>query len=131
MAKTKKEPRKIKSLYLSEFIILLVLSLFFITGLVFAILGMFAFNVGKLADNPLYQAQKSFATFFKSKEGAVFDFRIFGTIVMVVSMLGFLLSVYLYSLKETKEIAKKRRIEERNRILSAESSDLDNLVTNK
>lgn len=126
----KKVAKKIKSLYLSEFIILIVLSLIFITGLVFAILGMFAYNLGKLADNPLYQAQKAFATFFKH-DGAVFDFRIFGTIIMVVSMLGFLISVYLYSLKEAKEIANKRRIEERNRILSAENSDLDNLVTNK
>ncbi len=126
----KKEAKKIKSLYQSELIILIVLSVLFLTGLVFAILGMFAYNFGKLADNLLYQAQKSFATFFK-REGSVFDFRIFGTIIMVVSMLGFLISVYFYSLKEAKEIAKKRRIEERKRILSTENSDLDNLITNK
>lgn len=126
----KKEAKKIKNLYLSEFIILIVLSVIFITGLVFAILGMIAFNVGKLSDNPLYQLQKSFATFF-GHNGAVFDFRIFGTIIMVVAMLGFLISIYLYSLKEAKEIANKRRIEERNRILNAENSDLDNFVTNK
>ena len=126
----KKEAKKIKSLYQSELVILIILSVFFLTGLIFALLGMFAYNFGKLSDNPLYQAQKAFATFF-NKDGSVFDFRIFGTIIMVVCMFGYLISVYFYSLKEAREIAKKRRVEERKRILSAENSDLDNLVTNK
>ena len=115
----KKERIKIKSLYLSEFIILIVLGVFFLFGFVTSILGMFAFNYGKLADNELYQFQKEVATFFKLKS-TVADFRIIGTIIMVVIMLFFLICVYIYSSIETKEIAQKRRQEERQRILQSE-----------
>lgn len=122
----KKEHKKILGLYQSEFIIFVVLGVLFLFGLVISILGMFAYNFGKLADNNLYQFQKSVATAFGGKEGAVADFRLIGSLIMVVIMFGFLISIYAYSLKESKEIAKKKRQEERLRILLAENETENN-----
>lgn len=110
---TVKKPRK---LYVSEIVWYSILGAIWLLGFVFAILGVCAYNVGKLSNNQLYQLEKSFATFF-GQEGKVFDFRLWGTLVMVVAMIGFLIAIYAYSNKAQAEIDAARRKKERMAIL--------------
>lgn len=106
-------------IYKSELVLYIIFGLVWITGFVFSVLGTVAYNVGRITDNPLYQAQKGFAAAFGRPEGTVWDFRVFGAIVMVVSMICFLIAIYAYSSKKTHEDAAKKRKEERMRILMA------------
>ena len=114
-----KQKRKI---YTSELVLYVIIALLWLTGFVFAILGVFAYNYGKLSNNGLYALQKSFAAFFGMKE-SVMDFRLWGTGVMLVAMIAFLIVIFVYSSKATNEVAAERRREERRRIL--EETDLD------
>ena len=56
-----------------------------------------------------------FAAFFKME--GVMDFRLWGSLVMVVGMIGILIVIYSYSAKAVEEENKRRRYEERMRIL--------------
>ena len=47
----------------------------------------------------------------------VMDFRLWGSLVMVVGMIGILIVIYSYSAKAVEEENKRRRYEERMRIL--------------
>ncbi|MFA6829503.1 MAG: hypothetical protein WCR67_02210 [Bacilli bacterium] len=110
---------KEKKYFLSEIIWYISLGIVWLTGLVFSILGAIAYNSGRITDNPLYKAQKGFAAAFGQAEGTVWDFRIFGAILMVVAMIFFLVVIFYFSDKKSKEIAAKKRKEERMRILMA------------
>jgi hypothetical protein len=115
--KVKKSHRKI---FKGEIVWYCIFGFLWITGLVFAILGICAFNVGKLSTNPLYELQKSFAAFFKMQ--GVMDFRIVGTVAMIIAMIGILIVVFSYTAKAAELEAKQRRREERMKILM-ESED--------
>ena len=104
-----------RKIYKGEIVWYSIFGALWITGLVFAVLGVCAYNVGKLSTNPIYALQKSFATFFKMD--GVMDFRFVGTVAMVIAMIGVLIVVFSYSNKAVQEAAKKRRHEERMRIL--------------
>lgn len=104
-----------RSLYPSEIVLYSIFGSIWLVGLVFAILGMFAYNYGKLSENNLYALEKSFAKFFHM-QGAM-DFRLWGTIVMVVMMICFLITVYAYADRAEKKKAAERRKAERMRIL--------------
>ena len=108
-----------KKIYTNELVLYIVFGLIWITGFVFSVLGTIAYNVGRITDNPLYQAQKGFAKAFGRPDGTVWDFRIFGAIVMVAAMILFLIAIYAYSSKKTHEEAALKRKEERMRILMA------------
>ena len=114
--------KKEKKVYTSELVLYIVFGLMWVTGFVFSVLGTIAYNVGRITDNPLYQAQKGFAHAFGRPDGTVWDFRIFGAIVMVVSMILFLIAIYAYSSKKSHEEAARKRKEERMRILMAGDS---------
>lgn len=110
------EKKQKRSLYTSEIVLYSIFGAFWIVGFVFAILGLFAYNYGKLSENSLYALQKSFATFFKMKS-TVMDFRLWGTIIMVVMMVCFLITVFAYANRAEKQAAEERRRAERMRIL--------------
>ncbi len=86
------------------------LSLFgviWVTGFVFSILGICAMNITPITENPLYLAQKSFGSLIGL---GLVDFRIFGTILLVVGMIGLILTFFYYSNKyDSVKIAKERR----------------------
>lgn len=111
---TKKKSTK-RKLYTSEIVLYSIFGAIWLFGFVFAILGMCAYNVGKLSMNKLYDLQKAFATFFNMN--GVMDFRLWGTLVMAVAMIAFLIAIYAYTAKATNEEAAKRRKEERMKIL--------------
>ena len=73
-------------------------------------------ELGKITLNPLYQAQADFAAFFGGT--GIVDFRILGSIMMVVSMLFLFIIFYVYSAKVSEKIAERRRFEERMKILN-------------
>lgn len=116
MEETMKPKRK---LYRSELIWYICLGVVWVTGFVLAILGTCAYNVGRLSANPLYQAEKGFAAAFGQPEGTVWDFRIAGSIFMVVAMVLFLVVIFYFSDKITRDEAAEKRKEERRRILMA------------
>lgn len=107
--KTKRKP------FTSEIVLYSIFGAIWIVGFVFAILGVCAYNVGKLSENDLYALQKSFASFFHMN--GVMDFRLWGSLLMVVSMIAFLIAIAAYSNKAEQEEAKERRRAERMRIL--------------
>lgn len=86
------------------------LSLFgviWVTGFVFSILGICAMNITPITENPLYLAQKSFGSLIGL---GLVDFRIFGTILLVIGMIGLILTFFYYSNKyDSVKIAKERR----------------------
>lgn len=108
----KKSKRK---LYTSEIVLYSIFSAIWLFGLIFAIFGILAYNVGKLSLNPFYAMQKSFATFFHMS--GVMDFRLWGTIVMIVAMIAFLIAIFAYTAKASNEEAAARRKAERMKIL--------------
>jgi flagellar biogenesis protein FliO len=112
--------RKERKVYPLEIIWYSFFGLVWVTGLVLAILGVCAWNVGRLSDNPLYAAQKGLAAAFGGK--GIADFRIVGTCFMLVAMVGFLIALYYYATKISQKEAEKRRYEERMRILMAGES---------
>ena len=117
------ETKKTKKVYTSEIVWYAIFGTVWVAGLVLAILGVCAYNVGdRLSNNPLYQAEKSFAALFKRPEGTVWDFRIFGTILMVVAMIGLLIVIFYFSNKIARDEAEARRKEERRRILMASAN---------
>ncbi len=113
--KDTKENKKARKLFTGEIVWYSILGTIWVTGLVFAILGVCAYNIGKLNTNPLYALQKSFATFFKMS--GVMDFRLWGTLAMIIAMIGLLIVIFYYTNKTIQEENKRRRYEERMRIL--------------
>lgn len=113
MEDTKKQNKR--KLFTGEIVWYSILGAIWLFGLVFAILGICAYNVGKLSTNPLYALQKQFATFFKMS--GVMDFRLWGTLVMIVAMIGLLIVIFYYTNKTVQEENRRRRYEERMRIL--------------
>lgn len=78
-----------------------------VMGLVFAILGMCAFNIEPVTTNPVYIAQKTFGSMIGL---GLVDFRIFGSILILLSMLGLIVVLYYYANKyDTIKITKERR----------------------
>ena len=108
-----KKPKR--KLYTSEIVVYSIFAAIWLFGFVFAIFGILAYNVGKLSLNPFYTMQKNFAAFF-GMSGAM-DFRLWGTLVMVVAMIAFLIAIFAYTAKSNNEEAARRRKEERMKIL--------------
>jgi formate hydrogenlyase subunit 3/multisubunit Na+/H+ antiporter MnhD subunit len=121
----KKETNKKRKAYPGEIIWYSILGAFWLIGFVLAILGVLAYNIGTLADNPLYQAEKAVAKFF-GKDGAVFDFRLFGALFMLVTMIIFLIVIFYYVSKHSAKLAEQKRKEERLRILMSEEDNTQN-----
>lgn len=102
-------------IYKGEIVWYSIFGAIWLFGFVLGILGICAYNVGKLSTNPLYKAQQNLASFF-NVEGII-DFRIVGTIIMLIAMVLFLIVIYVYSTKANERMAAERRAQERRRIL--------------
>lgn len=109
--------KKRRTIYRSEIVWYSILGALWLFGLIMAILGTCAYNVGRISANTLYGAEKAWARFFGMADGSILDFRIVGTVVMIVSMLCFFIAIYAYSSKVSEEKAAERRRQERLRIL--------------
>lgn len=118
---TEQKQRKVQK---SEIVWYSLLGALWLFGLIMAILGVCAYNVGRISTNPLYGAEKAWAAFFGMPEGAILDFRVVGTVVMVVSMLCFFVAIYVYATKASEREAEERRRQERLRILMDSTVDL-------
>ena len=112
----KKEQKTKRKLYRAEIVLYSIFGAIWGLGFIFAIFGVLAYNVGKLSVNPFYQMQKGFAAFF-GNEGSVLDFRLWGSLVMIVAMIAFLIAIYAFTAKSNTEEAARRRKEERMKIL--------------
>ncbi len=110
-----KHEKKKRKLYTAEIVWYSILGTLWIYGLLMAILGICGYNIGDISSNILYQAEKAWGEAFGMS--GRFSFAIFGTIVMVVAMLGFFIVIYYYASKESEQENTIRRIEERRRIL--------------
>lgn len=90
-----------------EIVWLSVFGTIWFIGFIFGILGLFAFNIEPVTTNPLYIAQRAFGTMMNM---GLVDFRIFGAILMLVSMIVMVIVLYYYANKhDTIKITKQRR----------------------
>ncbi len=110
-----KETKPKRKLYRSEIVLYSIFGAIWAFGFIFAIFGILAYNVGKLSVNPFYAMQKGFAAFFGMQ--GVMDFRLWGSLVMIVAMIAFLIAIFAYTAKSNNEEAARRRKEERRKIL--------------
>ena len=102
-----------------EIILLSTAGLIWLTGFVFCILGVYAYNgPGKLANNPIYQSQKAFGNWL-GLAGMV-DYRFFGTVICLIGMVLFLIIFYNYANKFDKINERKKRQAERLKSLVEE-----------
>lgn len=102
-----------------EIIAYIVVGLIWLGGLAICILGVYAFNgPGKLANNPIYQAQKNFTTFLGWKN--MIDFRVLGSIICLLAMCLFLIFIYHYANKVDKRNSRKsRQLEKLKKLIEA------------
>lgn len=92
---------------ITEIVLLSIFGTFWVLGLVFCILGMCAFNIDPVTLNPIYMAQKTMGSIFGL---GLIDFRIFGTVILLVSMVLIIGILYYYANKyDTVKITKNRR----------------------
>ena len=102
-----------------EISLLSVFGAIWLFGFILAILGMVAFNAPVATkDNPLYQAQKSFASFLGMK--GIVDFRVLGSAILVIAMIFIIWILYYYANKYEAIKAKKARRDERMKALLSE-----------
>ena len=80
----------------NEIILLSVFGAIWLLGFVLAILGIVAYNLPKLTENnPLYAAQKGFASFLGIN--GVVDFRILGTVIFLVATIFIIIVLRHYA----------------------------------
>lgn len=92
----------------NEIILLSVFGAIWLLGFVLAILGMVAYNLPKLTENnPLYAAQKGFASFLGIN--GVVDFRILGTVIFLVATIFIIIVLRHYANKYDVIKSKKER----------------------
>lgn len=103
-AKRKKDRTK-------EIVAYSILGFLWLGGLTLCILGVYAIDgPGKLANNPIYQAQKNFSTWLHVSR--MVDFRILGAVICLIVMGIFLAYVNYFANKyEKDEIRKAAQIE--------------------
>lgn len=110
VVRMKKEHKQLTKEQKSKIVEITLLSFFgaiWLMGLVFAILGMCAFNIDPVTQNPVYMAQKTFGSILGM---GLVDFRIFGSILIIVSMLAIIIILYIYANKyDTIKITRDRR----------------------
>lgn len=103
---------KARASKIRERVLLSIFGAIWICGFVFCLLGVYAYNgPGKLADNPIYQAQKSMAAVFGLPR--MVDFRFFGSMLCLLAMVFFLAIFYHYANKYDRVSERKKRQAER------------------
>ena len=100
-----------------------IFSIIFISGLTLCILGVCAMYITPVSTNPLFLAMRDFSIFLNRT--TILDWRILGSIIMIIAMVGFIISVTVYTNKYIKEKTSKKKYKERLKILM--SSDIANL----
>ena len=92
----------------NEIIAYSITGLFWLGGLVLCVLGIYAFNAsGKLAYNPIFQAQKALAEFLGMS--STIDFRILGSVICLIAMCFFLGFVFHFANKSDRVNSRKAR----------------------
>ncbi|HBD06167.1 MAG TPA: hypothetical protein DCY93_02005 [Firmicutes bacterium] len=110
---------RIKKSKRTEIVLLVIFGCLWLLGLILGILGIIAFNLPKLtSDNPLYSAQVNLAQ--KLHMGNLIDFRILGTIILIIATLFIVIVLQHYAHKYDEIKAKTQRREERRRNLLKE-----------
>lgn len=95
-----------------EIVLLSIFGAIWLCGFIFCCLGIYAFNgSGKLANNPIYQAQKSMSTVFNLS--FMVDFRLFGGILCLIAMVLLLATFYHYANKYDHVSERRQRQAER------------------
>ena len=129
MAEESKKSRRV--VYKAELVWYGILGALWLFGLILSILGVCAYNVGKISSNTLYGAEKAWASFFGMPEGSILDFRILGSVIMIVCMLVFFVVIFLFSSKASEEKAAERRRQERMRILMDSPLNVPSVSSNE
>lgn len=112
--------KKGKSTKVSEIVWYSIFSIIWLGGLSLCILGVYAYNgPGKLEYNPIYQAQKSFASFLHIN--GLIDFRILGSIICIVSMCFLIGLLYHYANNNEKNDSRKsKQLEQLKKLIEQE-----------
>ncbi len=131
IVKENKEEKRV--IYTSEIVLYSIFGTIWLFGFVLGILGICAYNIGKLSNNPLYQFETNLGAFL-GWDG-ICDLRIVGTVIMLISMVILLIIIYVYSVKVKEQLATERREAERRRILmddlELDESDLPSAKKNQ
>lgn len=110
---------KVKQIKRSEIILLSIFGCIALLGFIISILGIIAFSLPTVTkNNPLYSAQVNFAKWLGI--GSLVDFRILGTIIMVIGVVFLLVVLQHYASKHDEIQAKIQRKEERRKNLMRE-----------
>lgn len=105
MSNKKKQQKKISA---GEIVAYSITGFFWLGGLALCIMGVYAFNgPGRIIYNPMYLAQKGFSEWLGWS--STIDFRVFGTIICLISMAVFLMFAYHYANKNRVLSARRKR----------------------
>ena len=119
MSNKKKQQKKVSA---REIVAYSITGFFWLGGLAICIMGVYAFNgPGRIIYNPMYIAQKGFSEWL----GWSFtvDFRVFGTIICLISMAVFLMFAYHYANKNREISARrKRQLERLNELIEKDKA---------
>lgn len=98
-------------------------------GLVLCCLGVYAYNgPGKLAYNPIFQAQKSLTSFLNWS--TMVDFRILGSIICLISMCFLIGFLYHFANRNDKVNSRKsKQLEKLKQMIEEDSKSIEQ--TNK
>lgn len=111
----------------TEIVLLSIFGAVWLFGFILAILGIYAFNgPGKISNNPIYSAQRNLAQFLGMK--GLVDFRIWGSIILVLAMIVLIAVFYHYANKYDTIKAKKERRAERMKSFIEEDENEANLT---
>lgn len=100
-----------------------IFGVIFITGLVLAILGCIVYNLKNVSGNPIANAMIQFSVFLK--RSTVLDWRIFGSVLMIIAMVGIIITCVVSMNRFIKKEASKKKYNERLSLLM--NSDLASL----
>ncbi len=109
-----------KKIRTSEIVAYSIFGLIWIGGLVVCCLGIYAYNgPGKLAYNPIYQAQKTLSSYLNLS--STVDFRILGSIICLIAMCFLIGFLYHFANKVDKGTSRKsKQLEKLKKLLEEE-----------
>lgn len=94
-------------------------------GLVICCLGVYAYNgIGKLAYNPIFQAQKNLTSFLNWP--TMIDFRILGSIICLISMCFLIGFLYHFANRTDKTNSRKsKQLEKLKKMIEEDSKQIE------
>jgi len=114
--------KKNKSTKVKEIVAYSIFGTIWVGGLVLCCLGVYAYNgPGKLAYNPIYQAQKTLSSYFNLSYTV--DFRIVGAIICLISMCILIAFLYHFANRNEKNDARKsKQLEQLKQLIASEEN---------